>query len=345
MYPSLLRDREYPVALLSVRSRMCQSELSDLCYGMGVIADVTIETEHGEYPLRRPKRTEYPIGVFRTTLAGPDLMAVLRDSKIHQVHSACVYKMGRPFRDAMQKLLDERARCANGIDPDGEAFAKLVANSLAGKLAQHQGKWCRRSRLDQPGKWGESHILNAQTGKITRIQHKCGAAFAWEPDEFGKGPHTSAFAYLTAYGRQMMRRFRIHMPEKSVIAQCTDSLWALPNGVDALIAKGFLSHSGPGYLRIDKHARDWQFYSARHYCVDGKWTLSGYHLASKPDKDGRIEWTSQTPLMYMNHLRAPSTVVTTLHVGTIPYDIDNGRVGDDGWVIPPRYLPPPKRAD
>lgn len=336
MYPTLLRDESFPTHRIGLYGECSPQTLLDYCTGLGVIARVRIETECGEYPLRENDRVIYPVGTFTTVLAGPDLLALSHHGKILKVYKYALYRMGRPFNECMASLLAERERAAVDNDNDAQSFAKLLANSLAGKLAQNRGKWSRRSTLDCPGKWGEHHIINAQTHDVRRIQYICGAAREYERDADGSGPHTSAFCYLTAYGRQAMRAYRVIAGARAVISQDTDGIWVTKCGLDRLITAGALSYCGPGRLRIVRHAREFRFWGPRHYYTDGEWTLSGYKWDQVSLDRCEVHYRQTIPMQYACPRSAPSEVVTHYHVSPLSLDIGGGSADEDGWVSPPR---------
>lgn len=339
MYPALLRDRTYPLSLRHVYGEMRPSDVLGLADGGGVIARVTVRSTAGEYPHRRGDRTIYPIGTFTTTLAGPDLSRLRHDGEILKVHMVAVYNMGRPFQGAMTKLLDERGRAKLCGDKDASAFAKLVANSLGGRLALHQGGWVRDSERDEPGRWGEYHSMSTVTGTGIRWRYLCGACWRWDDTKEARGPHTSAFAYLTAYGRQRMRAIRESLPARSVVSQDTDGLYLLQTAVDALRAEGISGESSPGQLRITASADSGRWYGPRHYRFGAQWVLSGFAPHLPPDSNLRFSYTSDTPLFGRGDRCAPTSVTKVTRTCAVPTDIDCGRVQEDGWVLPPHLLP------
>lgn len=338
MYPSILRDESFPLSLRSVRGAMRPADVFGLADGGGVIARVTIKTRAAEYPLRRGDRTVYPLGEFTTTLAGPDLKALAHDGEIVAVHQVAIYNMGRPFKGAMDKLLGDRERAKACHDKDAQAFSKLVANSLGGRLAMNVGGWERYSERDEPGRWGEYHSLSTTVSHSVRYRYLLGACWRWDADKEGAGPHTSAFAYLTAYGRQMMRRLRDTLPEKSVVSQDTDGLYLLPRALDALKRAGSLERAGPGQLRITGSADSGQWYAPRHYRIGDRWVLSGFSPSKLPDADLRFSYACQTPLFGRGDRRAPEAVHTVTRETAVPTNVDLGRIQPDGWVIPPHYV-------
>lgn len=335
MYPWLLRDRVYPVSLLSERGEMSVRELADIIRSAGVIARVRIRTEHAEYPLRAEEDVLYPTGEFTTTLAGPDLERLIAEGAVLSVAACSLYRTGRPFAEAMQALIDARAHWRDAGRRDLEALSKLVSTSLGGKLSQRQGGWTRAPEEDSPGEWGEWHALSTVTQRLTRYRRVAGLAFRWEDDKTGRGPHTAAFAYLTAYGRQVMRDYRALLPPYSCIAQDTDGLFLLDSGLEALTRAGMLARSGAGALRLVDSVNSAQFWTPRHYRWGKEWVLSGCAEVSKVVQGKTVTRTHRTPLFGQRNARAPDSVTHITEVVAFPEIARSGRVRPDGWIDPP----------
>lgn len=339
MYPTLLRDRAFPTRLRGVGMLKTNDDVANALRYWGVIARVRIRTPIGEYPLRRGERTIYPTGEFVTTLAGPDLEVLSNEDCIVNVYESFVYEMGEPFRDCMSALLEMRKEAMLLGDNDGQKFAKLLANSVAGKLAQRSGKWVRSEKDDEDGAWGEWTRISLKTGLSHRMRHLAGLAWVWDDTEEYRGPHTSAFAYLTSYGRQMMRVIRSACPEKTVVSQDTDGVWVLSSAISRLVSLGILGDAAPGRLRIAGNADSGIWYGPRHYEVDGRWTLSGLSEPVVDPVSLQVRYAHRPPLFAALPFAAPSRVLTHYHTTNLPRPQECGRLRPDGWIDPPHILP------
>jgi hypothetical protein len=339
MYAQLLRDERFPVKLGPCYHGIRPGALIDLARGFGVIARVRVRTEVGEYPYRTRKGTCYPVGTFTTTLAAPDILALARDGEILRVYDVATYKLGAPFRDALQVLLNARSAALRDGARDFVALSKLVGNSLAGRLARREGGWIRRSKLDGVQKWGDYFLLSADTGGMARFRYIAGAAWEYHEDKLPRGPHTAAFAHLTAYGRQRMASLRRMLPSQSCVSQDTDGLYLLPAGIRALMYAGISEQSGPGTIRVTGSASSGIWHGPRHYKWGDTWVLAGMPYQTPPDAQGRVSYSTRTPLFQERADRAPTEVRYVRHTTKIPTDLERGRVQADGWVLPPRIIP------
>lgn len=338
MYPSLLLSERFPTRLRGLRGACSPQQLSELLTSFGVIARVRIKTTEAEYPLRRQNYTIWPLGEFTTTLAGPDLLPLLARGEVLKVYEHSLYDMGRPFEGAMRALLAERQSAQARGDVDGQTFAKLLANSLAGKLAQRSGKWVRAKEDDQEGAWGEWTRLSSRTKSPARMRHLAGLAWRYDASEEHRGPHTSAFSYLTAYGRQLMARIRACCPERTVVSQDTDGVWVCDSALARLRESGTLAGEGPGRLRIVGSVDSAQFWGPRHYRAGSRWVLSGMGEAVVDADSLTVLYSSRAPLFAALPFGAPRSTLTHVREAGMPARQDAGRVQPDGWILPPHII-------
>lgn len=339
MYPSLLRDRLFPVRLGPVYYGIRPDAVVGLCDSCGVIARVRIRTERGEYPYRTRTGTVYPVGTFTTVLAGPDIQDVARHGSILKVYDCATYTLGNPFREALDTLLATRAEAVREGNKDAEALSKLVSNSLAGRMAKREGGWVRRTKLDGLQQWGERFQLDVDDDTLGRVRFIAGSAWEWKEEKLPKGPHTAVFAYLTAYGRQHMAAIRDSLPARSAVAQDTDGLYLLPAGIRALLYSDIARNSGPGTLRGTGSVDSGEWFGPRHYRWGAKWVLAGMPYDSVDAEKRTVTYSTRTSLFDARCDSAPCAVYRVRRTVAIPSDLERGRVQPDGWILPPRIVP------
>lgn len=339
MYPYLLAHERFPVKLHSTPTIDSPSRLFALCERNGVIARVTINTRVAEYPRRDAKGVTFPIGRFTTTLTGPELLRLREDGEVLKCHETALYLMSDALSAVASSLLEERSSATRAGDASSASFAKQLANSLAGKLAQRKGGWVRDPERDEPDRWGEGSEVSRRTGKVERFRWICGLCWRYEDDRDGRGPYTFAFAYLAAYGRLMMRTLRESLPARTAVSQDTDGVWLLPNGIEALERRGELDGAKPGSLQRKGPTGSGRFFGPRHYCVDGKWTLAGYCEPSPPDQDLMV-WEKHRPAIWRTRSATAPDETWWIHSRKkLALDLAGGRVMPDGWVEPPHIIP------
>lgn len=339
MYPSVMRDNVFPVKLRSYSRDVRPTDPADLAGLMGVMARVTIRTMTPEYPYRTKDRVTYPTGTFTTVLTGPELLKLQSEGEVLKCHELATYTLGRPFVGAVDALIQSRRRARSAGNALSESHAKLIVNSLAGKLAQRSGGWARRAELDTPGTWGERYEINAQTNVRRRYRYLAGLCWEYAEEREPSGPFTAAFAYVAAYGRLLIRTLRQACERSDVLTQDTDGLWLTEKGIQALRGSRHAQGVEPGQWRHTDTAHSARFWGPRHYCVDGRWTLSGHHRPHV-ESDGLIVRDSYTPSLWGARLgAAPDAVHTVSRTSRLTVKEVDGRLQPDGWVRPTHLLP------
>lgn len=338
MYGSIMRTLAVPYKLISVRHNVCPAECLDLAQTHGVIARVRIRTSVAEYPQRTADGVRYPVGTFVTTLTGLELCELVKHGEILECQAISVYHQA-PVLSAFARWLTEdstRADCASRVS--SRCFPKSLVVSVVGKLSERQGKWSRSPERDEPGRWGEGREVSRSKTRATRVRYLAGLAWVFDEDAFGSGPHTAAFAYIAAAGRLRMAAIRRELGSSRVVSQDTDGLWLL--GSRKTVASLCERWVGlePGQLRIEDSADNARFFSPRHYCVDGRWKLSGY-AGPEPRGGGVDLWDVFSPSLWNVRTTTPPT--ETHMVGrkfTLSVAKGQGRLGRDGWFQPVNLL-------
>lgn len=339
-YPTLLRDKLFPTKLGPIPATCTPTVLDQLLDDYGIIARVTIRTRRAEYPYRTTRGVAYPVGVFTTTLTGPELITLRRDGEVLACHQIATYHLTSALSAPARFLLDNRRSADSTPSASKRGFAKLLANSIAGKLAQRAGAWVREPDRDTPHEWGERYVLSPDGEVRTRYRWRMGLCERWDDDKTGRGPHTACFAYLAAYGRVQMREFRDRCVDWGVVSQDTDGIWVLDSSIAALGSLPSKDDGEPGQLCRVASVRNARWFDARHYYTDGEWTLAGFGQPSPPDAKLKI-WDSRQSLPWNSKTRvAPDECFVEQRESDLCIDAPYGNVSRDGWVTPRLILPP-----
>lgn len=352
MYPALLRDREYPVRRVKYSERWGVDDLQSLVRRYGVVADVDLATDRDEYPHRTADRVIYPVGTFRSVLCGPELDRALAEGSVKRVWRAGCYEMGRPFATAAAELCELRQRYRDLGQTAWELLAKMLGNALAGKLAQNPRGWQELPGETHYPRWDVWTCRNADTGSTRRFRCIAGRVFEYKDIGVGQGTLTACFAFLTSYGRTLMRSYRELCPSRSVISQDTDGLWLTSDALSALRSNGALPvHPSTGELESEESPLEGYWLGPKHYCTSHGWTLAGFHSPTPPR--GRLIKDS----FDVNPVRAGCTAPPTelqhfTRYSRLPAPPPSGHIDADGWAapirlpalpgqLPPFPLPPP----
>lgn len=334
MYPSLLRDREYPVRLVKHSERYTVDDIQSLSKRYGVIADVQLNDITGEYPNRQGESVGYPVGVFRSVLCGPELSTALASGSVRIVYAAAVYEMGRPFATAAGELCEMRELYRRRGQKHYELLSKLLGNSLAGKLAQRPRGWKEVPGVGHHPEWDVWIDYNADTREAIHRRSIAGRVYEYRDIGVGQGCLTACFAFLTSYGRSLMRGYRELCPPRSVYAQDTDGIWVSPAGLAALHGSYVpLADASPGHLALAERIESMYWLSPKHYCTPKGWTLAGYHSPGLPRKGMVLDTYDVNPVR-AGCTAPPTSVDHFVITKRLPDPPPAHLVGADGWIRP-----------
>lgn len=335
MYPAIMQGMTFPTRLIGVKSGFTPARLSAALRCYMAVARVRLRTRAAEYPRRSPKGTQYPVGAFWTTLATPDLLTALVAGEVESVSQVALYERGRPFAAWGDWVLSVRRAAALHPSPHWGRYIKSVAVSLSGRLARRSGGW-----EDLPGhpaarEWGEWSRVNGDTGTRDRFRALSGHVQRMQPPGHRPGTLAACYAHVAAYGRVQMRAYRECAGPRQTISQHTDGLTVTYTGLSRLIEAGHVGDGEWGTLRHEGTYTHALYLGPNHFWADGKWTLAGVAAGFEVADDGTV-----TQRHEVNPARsAAEPVGDMLRLVSSPWVTPEpepgGRIGADGWVLPP----------
>lgn len=226
---------------LDVGSRL----LDDPAHQWGVIAEVDLETDVPRWPCRLPvppaepapgdrpvingmpadvkTRVFYPVGRFRTTLAGPDIAEARRLGCLRAVRHGQVHQLGRAIRPWAQWSLTAQD------DPDTPGVVRLALKHQGRAVA---GKWAARSwtktviGLSTTYGWSYADAYVHETGTRGAIIDLAGTKFLSVPDKDGDNAYPAVLAWIEAYVRVALGRAISVLGDASIVQCDTDGLIA-----------------------------------------------------------------------------------------------------------------------
>jgi hypothetical protein len=296
LYPAVCRDTKLPCRLLCVNENPGQQESEALCEQQRIIADVDIETSEPAYPYRRAcanvgehrqkgsanswypsnEGTDiiYPIGRFRTTLAGPELLDALEHGRIRKWHSYTEYGMDYAIREYAIQLHALRSTMEQGNNPSLRQWIKRMLVALPGKFSQHDRRWITLPNEMAPmpfGEWFGQDISGApcRYRSIGNVVQR---------DSIGDYAHDANVAlasWITSAGRQrLLAAIRITSWEQVYYVD-TDALIVSHVGFIRLQQRGMVRCKELGYLDIKSGPSEVTIHGIKHYIENGNITCAG----------------------------------------------------------------------
>lgn len=334
MYPTLLRDRMYPTRLLAVVDRPSVAEVRRGLRSALCLASVTVRPTVACIPRRNGNGCSFPLGTFRTVLSSPELLHAIDQESLLRVHRVAWYTPGSPFRSWCEWVLGLRTRAKAEGDVAGAAWVKLLANSLGGRLARRKQGWEACPDAIPHELWGPWHHIDTATGDCVERRILGGLVQEMRRDDNRPGTLTAAYAHLTAYGRCLMNDIRDVAGRRQTLWQDTDGLIVTDLGRDRLTASQHYGECQYGRLRHDGTFSCGRFLTAKHYWLDGKWTLCGIHDGfSVPDGRTAVDVVTLNPV---RSARRPDSAGVYRIVRSVDLTLIEPGVSIDpyGWAVP-----------
>lgn len=217
--------------------------LDDPCHQWGVIAECEIETDSPRWPCRlavtpaprapgdKPEvtgmpadsrtRVFYPVGRFRTVLAGPDIAEARRLGCLRAVGHGQVHQLGYAVKPWAQWSM------AAQDDPATPAVVRLALKHQGRAVA---GKWAQRSwtktviGLSTTYGWNYADAWVNEAGCRGAIIDMAGTKFLSVPDRDGDNAYPAVLAWIEATTRVALGR-AIEALGHALVVQCdTDGL-------------------------------------------------------------------------------------------------------------------------
>jgi hypothetical protein len=269
-------------------------------------------------------------------LTTPELVAAIGRGEVEKVHKVAWYTPGSPFKAWAEWVLRLRGEAKSLGDVAGEAWVKLLANSLSGRLARRRMGWSARPDAIPRELWGGWHHLDAQTGEVVERRVRGGLVQEMERESDRPGTLAAGYAHLTAYGRCLMNDVRATAGRRHVMWQDTDGVIVTDLGRKRIERSEHYHPTEFGKLRFEGTYHNGRFLTAKHYWLDGRWVLSGIHDGfSVPDGKTAVDVVTTNPARTARRPDSAGVYRIVRHIDLTA--IEPGvSVGPDGWALPRR---------
>ena len=305
--------------------------IDDPAQQWGIIAEVEIETDVPRWPCRvavtdaepppgwpadatsppdKPRtRVLYPVGRFRTTLAGPDIAEARRLGCLRAVGKGQVHQLGyaaRPWASWSMAAQD---------DPDTPAAIRMALKHHGRAVA---GRWAARTwdktviGASTTYGWAYEECYIQETGQRGAIIDLNGTKFLSVPGTDSDNNYPAVLAYIESYTRVMLGRAIAALGPGAIIQCDTDGMIADTSRINYLgladedtaagrrISGGVLSETlaavssltRPLRLRAKTAYRTLDVTGPQHLVLDGRRRWSGIPGGAQRQADGSYAaWT------------------------------------------------------
>lgn len=225
---------------------------------VGIIADVTVVTGEARWPCRVDGKVFYPVGVFRTVLAGPDLAEAWDKGVVLEVHEAHWYRMSRHMGSWGAWVKDLISAPVGSIPDAVRRAAKHWSRAVIGKFAQRG--WSTKPWVGPPcdGWVIEETPILGKTHRVVTVGLD-GVYYLSEADQRGDHERPAVLAFVEAHVRTRLSRL-VAGPYRSAVVQWdTDGLIvSLPRLHDLAVERGLVrSQYGRRVADQDRLVEQW----------------------------------------------------------------------------------------
>lgn len=298
MYNSIAQKELFPTKLLykSCGSNFAREQLGNV--SVQYIADVTIETDEPCYPVRHGGIVIFPVGLFRTTLANPELHYARDKGHIVEVHKSSCYESHRIFRGFSSWYFASLARLEELGLRHLKPALKLLGNSMFGKIGGRGKNWTpvewKHTEKRWAQWWGESPRLK----HVTQFRALDGVISYLDGTNEPVESMPSISATMNSYGRMELWRLIRKAGRENVCYVDTDGLILTQVGFDRLQDEVWGCQAKPGDLTIREQGNDAEIFGIKHYRFEERVCCAGVTVGRQYAPDGSVMTVQHEPFNY-----------------------------------------------
>lgn len=251
----------------------------------GMVAECEIETDVPRWPVKLGGRVWYPVGRFRTTLAGPEIAEARALGCLRAVGAGQVHQLGMAMQPWARWLLD----CQDPARADVPAVARIACKHWGRAVI---GKWAQRhySRLmlgpSPVDGWGREAGWDRGSGVRGSMVDMAGKRWWCAADDDGDNAYPAILAYVESYVRVRLGRV-IDACQQRRLVQCdTDGL--LLAGLPVRQLARLDAAANPLTLRVKRTYSQVRMLGPQHYTAGGERHYSGVSKQAEPGADGKL---------------------------------------------------------
>lgn len=272
MYPYCMLNSVVPYKLRGYNERTSVQQLERVSSKLYVIADCHILTSNNNYPCKRNGRLIFPIGQFRCTLQGQELIDALDNGVVIHVYSYAAYDSDYIFKDYVDFFYNEKVKATDEGNKSWRFISKIFLNSLYGKFGQTNANTKLIGSCDDNLIFRHT-VVDAETGIHKQEIYWLGKVY----QEWKDGEATYSFPAIagavTSASRYVLRSFMDKAGKNNVFYMDTDSLIVNQEGYTRLLPD--LDNNKLGSLKLENTSNDLIINGAKDYYFHGITKLKG----------------------------------------------------------------------
>lgn len=301
------------------------------CTRWGVIAECEVNTDIAMVPVRIGRAVWYPVGHFRTTLAGPDIRELRDNGSLVSVGAGWLHRLGYALKPWAQWCVSSQ------LDETGATpgVAKLVhrqwGRSAVGKWAQRGFEVIHIGPSPNEGWHYEEawhHGKNVPAGIVDFGGERYQVAATNQADN----AYPAVLAYVESYVRVALHR-AIHQTGVAHMVAC-DTDGYICSGYSDDMVSAVNRAMAPFTARPKRHFRRIRVVGPQHLELDQIKRRSGIPASAQPIAGGKLEARTWPKLAWQLANGRPGTYVRPVQTYKLAATYAPGWVLDTGAVVP-----------
>lgn len=251
----------------------------------GIIAEVEVCTDSPRYPVRVSGRIAYPVGRFRTTLAGPEIAEARRLGHLVAIGPGWLHRLAPHMQEWARWILAVTADDSGAIPAVARRAAKHWGRAVIGKTAAKGWRTIPLETLGGGG-WDYRPAYNAELQAPSHLIDVCGQVSEVISHGDGDNAYPAILAWVESWVRVYLSRAIDDIGRANVITCDTDGLiTAMPSRwPDDAPAPMY----GPLELRVKGTYKQVRVLGPQHVITPGDTKLSGIPRSAEPTDDGKL---------------------------------------------------------
>lgn len=333
MYASVMLNLDVPIRLAGYYKHVTVDTLTQFTADFSVLADVELSTQLPSIPVRDGIRLLFPVGRFRTVLAGHELQRACQDGIVQAVHACTVYHTGQAFTRFVADNWDARQLAKAAGDTVAADGYKLMLASFYGKWGQSGGVWEMAGEAEdmQIRRWTE---VNYHTQEAVEWRQFAGQTQRRSKETETYESHPAIAACITAAARIKLWDLIQTAGRDNVYYVDTDSLLVNDDGLQRLSHE--MVSTQLGGLRLEGSYSSIAIRSCKNYVLDNNARRAGAR---------RSAVVNDSDVVVQDNVRSLTAAVSDGDLQrasarrvrkTFDHVYDKGIIGIDGRVSPIR---------
>lgn len=330
-YTTVCRDMPLPMGRQSTFDSLPTGHRWLNCDRWGIIAECDISTDQAIVPCRIGNAVWYPVGTFRTVLAGPDIRECRDHGFLVRVGSGWLHKLGYPLRPWAIWCLNSLGECGQGIPDVAKLVHRVWARSAIGKWGQRGFEVIPIGPSPNSG-WNYEEAWHNGKNVPAGIVDFAGTRYQVAAVNQSDNAYPAILAFVESYVRVAMGRVAAIVGPEHMVQMDTDGCIVDAVGAD----RAELSNQAIAPLRIrpKRHFRRIKVIGPQHLELDDTKRRSGIPGSAIPGKDGKLVAFTWPKLAWQLANGRPGAYVRPTQEYTLAATYAPGWVLTDGSVVP-----------